>query len=189
MDEKILKEIIEFYKIAGKLKTVERTGWISVFKMQNPESVADHTFGTAVLAMVISDLKGLDTEKMIRMALIHDLHESIMGDWDSLKKEKFGEDKFREKEKESIGKILRLVPEKLKDKYSKLWDEFVEGKSEEAKLIEEIEKLELAFQTLEYEKDVNDEENLKKFWDFVEVRLKDEDLKRIFELLKKKRVK
>ena len=48
--------------------------------MRHPESVADHSYRTALMAMVFSDIRGLDTEKAVKMALLHDLPEALVGD-------------------------------------------------------------------------------------------------------------
>jgi len=184
---KELKGVIEFCKIVGNLKKVERTGWTTVIGIQNPESVAEHIYRTAVIAMVIGDLKGLDTEKMMRMALIHDLTEALTGDWDQFAKKKLGMDKFKQKEDEAIKKIMGLTPENLRSKYLKLWNELVEQKSEEAKLVMELDKIELIFQAYEYGKEGHEKKKLEKFWNHVEERINDADIKKIFESLKKER--
>ena len=67
-----LQNLVKFFGIAGKLKRIPRSGWVEV-GVQQPESVADHTFRTSILCMIYSDLEGLDELKLLRMALIHDL--------------------------------------------------------------------------------------------------------------------
>jgi len=72
--------IEKFFQKVLELKNVPRQGWKEKLEIDNPESVADHSYSTTVLSMILSDMKGLDTEKIIRMALLHDLAESITGD-------------------------------------------------------------------------------------------------------------
>jgi putative hydrolase of HD superfamily len=72
---------LDFFKIAANLKTVKRQGWIDKLSIHNPESVADHTFSMAILGMVLSDSKEYDTEKILKMILLHDLSESVTGDF------------------------------------------------------------------------------------------------------------
>ncbi|MEM5772607.1 MAG: HD domain-containing protein [Candidatus Aenigmatarchaeota archaeon] len=93
------EELIEFFKTIGKLKKIERTGWVTNVGIENPESVAEHSFRSAVLCMIFSDIKKLDTEKMVRMALIHDLAEALIGDWDNFAKKKLGLEKIETKRK------------------------------------------------------------------------------------------
>ena len=71
--------LIKFLKIVGKLKKVKRTGWL-VAGIKNPESVAEHSYRLAVLSMVLGKKFNLNTEKLIKMSLIHDLAEGEVGD-------------------------------------------------------------------------------------------------------------
>ena len=144
---------MEFSKLVGKLKKIDRTGWVTRIGIKNPESVADHSFRTAILAMIIGDMKKLDTEKMMRMSLLHDLQEIVMGDWDLFKKERLGFDNFEKREKESIKEVLKKLPKDLERKYLDIWEEFHGGKSEEARIVKNIDKLEFVIQALEYERD------------------------------------
>src|SRR3990170_7380605 len=149
----MLGEIIEFSKLIGRLKKIERTGWKTWAKIENPESVADHIFRTAVLGMMVSDIKKLDTEKITRMTLLHDLTEAVMGDWDYYTKRKLGVEKFKQREREPVEQIVSLLPKELRKKYFEIMKEFIEEKSEEAKLVKQIDKLEMMIQALEYEKE------------------------------------
>jgi len=188
IDEKNLKEMIKFCKIVGKLKKTKRTGWITRIGIKDPESVADHTFRTAVLAMLVADLKGMDTEKMMRMALLHDVGEAIIGDWDAIKTELEGrlEEKQR-KENEALHEILSLLPKEIKDKYAKLWEEIVKRETPESKLLKELDKLEFLIQAAEYEKEGYDKEKLEFSWKNEKKNIKDSDLVKIVELLEKER--
>lgn len=187
MNEKDFEKIIEFSRLAGILKKIERTGWVNWVKIENPESVAEHTFRMAVLGMMISDIKKLNTEKIVRMILLHDIHESVMGDWDYFAKRKLEKDKFKQREKEAIESILSQLPEGLKEKYNELMKEIMEEKTEEARLVKQIDRLEMLFQCLEYEKEGYDKKRFDAFWDFHEKDFVDPDLKKIFDLLKQRR--
>ena len=184
----MLEEIIEFSKLIGRLKKTERTGWKTWAKIENPESVAEHIFMTAILGMVISDIKKMNTEKIIRMILLHDLSEALMGDWDYYTKRKLGIEKFKQREKESFDKIISLLPEELREKYLKLIKELMDKESEETRLVRQIDKLEMVIQALEYEKEGYDKKRLDAFWRFNKKDFKDEFLD-LFELLEKERNK
>jgi len=69
-----------FFQKVLELKNVPRQGWKEKLGIINPESVAEHSYSTAVISMILSDLEGLNTEKIIKMSLLHDLAESIIGD-------------------------------------------------------------------------------------------------------------
>jgi 5'-deoxynucleotidase YfbR-like HD superfamily hydrolase len=62
--------------------TVER---FSVYKCHFREDVAQHSYLTALYAMILADLerrrgRRVDVEKLLRMALLHDAEESRTGD-------------------------------------------------------------------------------------------------------------
>ena len=72
--------IEDFFQKVLELKNIPRQGWKEKLGINNPESVADHSYSTTVMSMILSDLEGLNSEKIIRMALLHDLAESVIGD-------------------------------------------------------------------------------------------------------------
>ena len=73
--------ILDFFKNALNLKNISRQGWIDKLSIEHPESVADHSYSMAIMGMVISDLENYDSEKMLKMILLHDLAESKIGDY------------------------------------------------------------------------------------------------------------
>ncbi|MCI0503606.1 HD domain-containing protein [Candidatus Micrarchaeota archaeon] len=67
---------------AGMLKRVKRSGWWAE-KVENPESVADHSFRTGVIAFIIARMEGLgeaDANRLCTAAVFHDMHEARLGD-------------------------------------------------------------------------------------------------------------
>jgi len=147
MGKSELDNLIEFFRMAGQLKRVPRSGWVEV-GVDSPESVADHTFRTAIFCMILSDLQDLDRSKTLQMALLHDLPEVITGD---LTPKERTED-AKEKEDAAIKQLLSLLPVRLLERYLKIWLEYEESKTREAKAVRELEKLEMALQAKEYQK-------------------------------------
>ncbi len=138
---------VELFNTAGRLKRERRKGWVRKLGMRHPESVADHSYRTAIMAMVYSDLHGLDTAKVLRMALIHDLPEAIVGD--SIPEERTKRQKSM-LESAAMNKILGGMPAGLRVEYWAIWLEFNRGRSEEARLVRQVDKLEMALQAAEY---------------------------------------
>jgi putative hydrolase of HD superfamily len=173
--------------IVGKSKKLLRSGWINE-KIKDPESVAEHSFRVSVLAMVISDSLGLDKEKLIKMALIHDLGEVITGDivWSSGNiidiKKRTEKEKMEKLGLERIFKILENS-----DEYKKIFEEMIERSSEEAKIFWQIDKLEMAMQALEYERD--EYKNLEKFFVNADLQIETPLLRKIFDEILKRRKK
>ncbi|MBI4010353.1 MAG: HD domain-containing protein [Candidatus Aenigmarchaeota archaeon] len=182
------KEILEFLKFAGKLKKIERTGWVTWSNVQNPESVAEHIFRTAVFGLIVADIKKLNTEKVVRMSLLHDLPEAIIGDWDPIAKKKLGMEKWKAKEKDAMEKLLSMLPESIREKYAEAWKEFEEMKTKEAKIVRQIDRLEIIIQALEYLGEGYKESDLKEFFDWHVDEFTDDDLKEIFDLVNKERL-
>ena len=81
-----LEKLGKFSEAVGKLKTLKRAGWTSHVGIKSSESVPEHSFRSAVLAMCIGDLANVDAEKLIRMLLLHDVQEALTGDYDSFAK-------------------------------------------------------------------------------------------------------
>lgn len=133
----------EFFYIVSELKKTQRKGWKEKVGIQNPESVADHSYGVAMMAMVFADIGNLNTEKVLAMALLHDLAESITGDFtpDEISKEN-----KRTIEDQTMTDILSKLPSNLEDKYGSLWKEYLMGESKESILLHEVDKLEMAMQ-------------------------------------------
>ncbi|MCR4337359.1 MAG: HD domain-containing protein [Candidatus Omnitrophica bacterium] len=70
---------LDFFAEAGLLKKVKRSGWW-VAGIQNPESVADHSFRTAVIGYYLAYLEGVDPLQVMAMALFNDIHEARIND-------------------------------------------------------------------------------------------------------------
>ena len=169
--------ILEFLQTVVDLKKVPRQGWIDKLDMKTPESVADHTYSLALMSMVISDLGHYDSEKIIKMALLHDLAESKIGD--------FTPDEIDKSEKEKIEnlafeEILSNLPSSLKEEYQKIWEEFIENCSKESQLLHQLDKLEMALQAKVYEKEGYSKAKLEKFLQSAESEIVNPDLKELF---------
>jgi len=172
-----------FFQKVLLLKNIQRQGWKNKLGMNNVESVADHSYSTAMMSMVISDLEGLDTAKIIKMALLHDLAESVIGDITPGKIK--GELKINIENKAMI-QILENLPSDLSQQYSVLWDDFQKNSSREANFLHEIDKLEMVFQAKFYLDKGISKEKLRSFFKTANNEIKSEQLRvilsRILEL-------
>ena len=169
--------LFDFFYIVSELKKTPRRGWKEKIGISNPESVADHSFSSAVMAMVFSDLKKLDTEKMLKMALLHDLSESIMGDFTP---EEISKENKKEIENQTMKEILSKLPTELANEYEKIWNEFQDGISKESTLMHEIDRLEMAIQSLKYNAEGHSKDKLALFFESAK---KDIKSKEILEIL------
>ena len=127
--ESSAQNLVRFFVRSGRLKAERRRGWVKKLGLTNPESVADHSYRTALMTMVISDSRGLDTGRALRLALLHDLPEAVVGD--AMPEERSGKRKTAV-ETEAMEELLSKLPPDLRSLYRDAWLEFVEGTSEEA---------------------------------------------------------
>ena len=138
-----MEKLIDLMRKAIKLKSIKRKGWLRR-GIENAESVADHTFMLAFLAMMVGDFLGMDTEKMVKMALLHDIAESVTGDITPHEMER-GE-KVRMEEN-----IMKKMMEGMEEMgYYEIWKEFMEGRSREAEMVRQLDKLEMILQAHQY---------------------------------------
>ncbi|KAK6931424.1 HD domain [Dillenia turbinata] len=66
---------IDFLTLCHRLKTTKRKGWIN-HGIKGPESIADHMYRMALMALVAKDLPGVDRERCIKIAIVHDIAEA-----------------------------------------------------------------------------------------------------------------
>lgn len=171
----------------GLLKRIKRSGWKNLAGVVDSESVAEHSFRCAVLAMYLADLKNLDVEKLVSMMLLHDLHEAMIGDYDHRTKREIGEEEIKNRENEAIREILATLPHSLQERYLNLWIEFEKEENTEARMAKQIDKLELAIQALEYQEEGYDREKLAVLWQNLEKEITDNHLKKMLNYLQKER--
>nr|XP_009240492.2 5'-deoxynucleotidase HDDC2 isoform X1 [Pongo abelii] len=141
------RSLLQFLRLVGQLKRVPRTGWV-YRNVQRPESVSDHMYRMAVMAMVIKDDR-LNKDRCVRLALVHDMAECIVGDIapaDNIPKE----EKHR-REEEAMKQITQLLPEDLRKELYELWEEYETQSSAEAKFVKQLDQCEMILQASEYE--------------------------------------
>jgi putative hydrolase of HD superfamily len=108
--------------------------------------------------MLISDLGNQDTEKVLRMALLHDLQESIVGD---LTKDSLEYSNKKRLEEEAVREILKPLPNTIRDCYINIWREYCEGNTPEARVVKYADKLDMLAQAEEYQRQGY---NVEDFW-------------------------
>ena len=169
--------ILDFFKTAANLKKIYRQGWIDKLSLDTPESVADHSYSMAVISMVISDLGNYNSEKIIKMVLLHDLAESKIGD--HIPKQ-LSKEKKNKLENNAFNEIIKNLPDLIKSQYLQIWQEYQENTSLESKLVHQIDKLEMVLQANIYKKDGHSQEKLESFFKSAEIDITDHRLKELF---------
>jgi len=169
--------ILNFFKIAANLKKISRQGWVDKLSLKNPESVADHSYLMAVISMVISDLGNYNSEKIIKMVLLHDLAESKIGDYTP---KQLSKEKKNELENNAFNEIIENLPNSIKLQYLQIWQEYQQNNSIESKLVHQIDKLEMALQAKIYSEDGHSPEKLECFFESAKTDITDSKLKELF---------
>ncbi|MFH2111363.1 MAG: HD domain-containing protein [Candidatus Bathyarchaeota archaeon] len=152
--------LITFLKAAGKLKQIKRTGWVEA-GVPDPESVADHVYRTTLASMVLADTRGLDTSKVVRMALLHDLPEAVTGDLTP--RQKPGD--HAAAEAQAFRQVISGLGEKQRSRYAELFREYQAGQTPEAALVHAADKLDMVLQAHEYQETGVEANALDQFWD------------------------
>ena len=138
--------LLRFLHLAGRLKETARAGWV-LRGVEAPESVADHSFRLALMALVLAPRAGeaVDRGRCVEMALVHDLAEAVVGDitpYDGV-----AADEKRRREEETMRELAALAGDPaLLD----LWREYDAAATPEARFVKELDKLETVLQAAEY---------------------------------------
>lgn len=114
--------------------------------------MADHSFAVALLALYEGERRGYDLEKILKLGLIHDLEEAIIGDLTPRDKAHRGASRVQRDRERAIRKLLSKLPAKSRPAYLRLWTDLRERRSREARLVHQLDKVEMAFQAKEYGK-------------------------------------
>jgi putative hydrolase of HD superfamily len=146
-----LDSLARFWQYASELKREQRKGWQKRVEGR-VESVADHSFAVALLALYEGERRGYDLERILKLALIHDLEEAIIGDLTPQDKARRGSTKVKKDREIAIRELMSKLPSKSRASYRKLWTDLRVKGSREARLVHQLDKLEMAFQAHQYGK-------------------------------------
>jgi putative hydrolases of HD superfamily len=143
--------LLEAYFEINHLKHLYRQGWLRRgLPAERCESVAEHVFGMAMLAwwLVDDSYPDLDRDKVIRLVLVHEIGEVYTGDI-------IPSDNIPQVEKHRLErKAIEQVVGKLAhgEAYINLWEEYEHNDTPEARLVHQIDRLEMVFQASVYER-------------------------------------
>ncbi len=176
--EKAKDPVIEFIFEIGKLKNLPRRGWI-IRKIPDPETVADHTFTVTLLSLLLlSNREDIDLKKALKMALIHEICAVYAGDYtphdifsqgllrwfrsftqkprlEVAKKQKLFLQIYK-RETKSLQKLINKLPVNLQGEILSLWIDFVEKRSLEAQLVDQLNCIATYLKALEYSQKYKD---------------------------------
>ncbi|CEP64796.1 5'-deoxynucleotidase LALA0_S13e03202g [Lachancea lanzarotensis] len=168
--------VLAFMHIVELLKVQKRTGWLD-HRITACESIADHMYRMGITAMLIKD-PAVNRDKCVRIAMVHDIAESLVGDITPF--DPVGKD---EKHLRELATINYLCEELIKP-YNPVaaqeilddWLAYENISSLEARYVKDIDKFEMLVQCFEYEKRAGGKRDLDQFWDAIKS-IKTEEIK------------
>lgn len=175
-----ISALVTLFLRVNDSKKLLRTGWVRE-GIEKPESVAEHLFSLSFLTMQLSPILAkrfghtLNTHKLLKMAMLHDLAEIEVGDIvtsrGSITNAKKQAQK-RQLEKKGIKKLFRAVdPSNLT---SELFNEYIERETTESKLLGQLDKLDMALQALSFE--IDQKKDLTEFFEHAKANITEEIL-------------
>lgn len=146
--DNLLKQIA-FIKEIDKVKYIQRK--TKLFHSDRNENDAEHSWHLALMAIVLSEHSNVpvDIFKVIKMVLIHDIVEIDAGDtfiYDSQKNHT-----NTDEERQAAERIFGILPKEQANELISLWEEFEEGKTDEAKFARSMDRLEPLLQNVSNE--------------------------------------
>jgi putative hydrolase of HD superfamily len=152
-----------------RLKRLDRTGWTLRGLPNGTESVAAHSFGVSVTAMLLADRCAatgvpIDVEKLLRIALLHDWAETRVGDMPRTATLYFGSEARKHAETAAFSDIVSPVD--ANGSYTNLYNDYERRESLEARLVKAADVLDLLIQVLALER--AGARGLDEFWEVAE---------------------
>jgi len=140
MQTENLLQQIAFIKEIDKLKYIQRK--TKLFNSDRHENDAEHSWHLAMMTIVLAKYSDqpIDVLKVVKMVLIHDIVEIDSGDifiYDTLKNHTNTDEELLAAER-----IFGLLPEEQAKEFIAIWQEFEDGKTDEAKFAKTMDRLE-----------------------------------------------
>jgi 5'-deoxynucleotidase YfbR-like HD superfamily hydrolase len=129
----------------GHLKNLPRAGWL-LLGIPLPESVAEHSFRVGIVGMVLAALEGADVGHTAAMCILHDGHETRIGDVPSV-----GRAYVTTAAPEAIsGHQTAAMPDQVAKVFQALTAEYEAGETLESRIARDADKVETLLQAAEY---------------------------------------
>lgn len=137
MDE---EKVLQFLSLAEKLKCQTRHSWTTNGRQ---ESVAEHVYRLMVFAWLVrEEFPDYDMNRVMELALFHDMGEALTGDIPAFEKDKEDE----KKEEQAQEKIAGMLPEPYRERLADIFREVEKKETKESRLLAALDKLEALIQ-------------------------------------------
>jgi len=167
----------EFLERLNNLKRMPRTGWLFCdVPLSEVEDVAQHTFEVAAITLLLmdelerSEVK-LDRQRALSMAILHDWAEALVADFPYTALKYLGPEGVKKRmEGRALEDFLRNLPGG--GRYLKLWKEYNEKRTPEAKLVHAADYISMMVQAIKYKERGNRSKELDELWHALHADLK-----------------
>ena len=148
MNKDALSRFFDLLNLAERLKFELRHSWSSNGRQ---ESVAEHTWRLSLMLILLQPhlKQPVSMERVLKMAIIHDLVEAEVGDTPVFDIDQDRAKKKEQMEKKAIENIKQNLSNSVGEEIFALWHEFELAESYEAKLVYSLDKLECKLQHVE----------------------------------------
>jgi putative hydrolase of HD superfamily len=180
LEKNQLLNLLSFFRIVCNLKKIKRSGWIHKSNITSPESVADHSYSMCMMSMILAEIINLDSGHIMKMVIIHDLAESLVGDH---MPDNISSEEKQLVEDNAMKKIISKLPNSLRKNYLDIWNEYNDNITVNAKFVHNMDKLEMALQAKEYEFEGYPKEVLQPFIKSATDYISNERFDLVFEIL------
>ena len=167
----------EFLERLNNLKRMPRSGWLFCgVPLSEVEDVAQHSFEVSAVTLLLIDeleLSGvkLNPERALSMAILHDWAEASVTDFPYTALKYLGSKDLKERmEQRALEDNLRSIPNG--GRYLKLWQEYSEKRTPEAKLVHAADYISMLVQAIKYKERGNNSKELHELWQAVHKDLK-----------------
>ncbi len=141
-----MKNLINYFFEIGMLKKYHHNG-VMAAGVKIPDTVAEHSFRAAIIAYVLAELEGENSEKVACMLLFHDVPEARTGDHNKIAQRYIDRDGIEEK---VLKDQINLLPAKAAKAIEEYWITEHRGSNKLAKIAYDADLLETAIQAKEY---------------------------------------
>lgn len=166
----VASQLLDFFHALEPLKHLERTGWLDR-GVPRPESVAAHSWRLAMMSWIVADALGLNAERAVVLAMVHDVAEVITGDltpyhavsesaeerlaWARRSEAELPEApawkrRKTDDERAALSSLLARLPPALAAHLAETWEEYEQSATAEARLVTQLDKFEALVQGKEY---------------------------------------
>ncbi|QDG53184.1 HD family hydrolase [Persicimonas caeni] len=143
-----------------RLESFPRSGWV-VCGVQGPESVAAHVYETTLIAMWLADRveENVDTERVLRIALLHDIGETLLTDLPWPVKKFIGKDAIADGEARAVDEVLADAPQGWREAVSAYED----ADTLEARIVKAADRIQMLAKSLQYR--AQGRGDVQRFWE------------------------